>query len=150
VCARLSRPLAGRGQARDDRIRVPIGVDADVVTARSTAREAAAKVGFRTTDLTVIATAVSEVSRNIVRFAGSGEVLVELLGEPRPGVRIVARDAGPGIPDVARAMADGFSTYDGLGLGLPGARRLMDEFDLESEVGRGTTVTMTKWLGGRR
>jgi serine/threonine-protein kinase RsbT len=149
LCARLSRPLAERGQARDDRVRVPISVDADVVAARSTAREAAVKVGFRTTDLTVIATAVSEVARNIVRFAGTGEVVVELLDRPRPGVRIVARDAGPGIPDVDRAMADGFSTYEGLGLGLPGARRLMDEFDLVSEVGRGTTVTMTKWLGGR-
>jgi serine/threonine-protein kinase RsbT len=149
LCARLSHPLAERGQARDDRVRVPISVDADVVSARSTAREAAVKVGFRTTDLTVIATAVSEVARNIVRFAGTGEVVVELLDQPRPGVRIVARDAGPGIPDVDRAMADGFSTYEGLGLGLPGARRLMDEFDLVSEVGRGTTVTMTKWLGGR-
>ena len=150
LCARLSRPLIERGQARDDRVHVPISADADIVTARSTSREAAARLGFRTTDLTVIATAVSEVARNIVRFAGSGEVVVELLGGPRPGVRIVARDAGPGIPDVARAMEDGFSTYDGLGLGLPGARRLMDEFAVESEVGRGTTVTMTKWLGGRR
>ena len=149
-CAVLSRPLTDRGQTRDPRIRVPIGVDADVVTARSTVREAASRLGFGSTDLTVIATAVSEVSRNIVRFAGTGEVLVELLDEPHPGVRIVARDAGPGITDVGQAMQDGFSTYDGLGLGLPGARRLMDEFQVESEVGRGTTVTMTKWLGGRR
>jgi serine/threonine-protein kinase RsbT len=149
LCARLSGPLAERGQAKDDRIRVPISVDADIVIARSTSREAAARLGFGPTDLTVIATAVSEVTRNIVRFAGTGEVVVELLQEPRPGVRIVARDAGPGIPDVAEAMRDGFSTYDGLGLGLPGARRLMDEFALDSEVGRGTTVTMTKWLGGR-
>jgi serine/threonine-protein kinase RsbT len=150
LCARLSRPLEERGQPRDDRIRVSIGVDADIVIARSTSREAAARLGFGSTDLTVIATAVSEVTRNIVRFAGTGEVVVELLEEPRPGVRIVARDAGPGIPDVAEAMRDGFSTYDGLGLGLPGARRLMDEFTVDSEVGRGTTVTMTKWLGGRR
>jgi serine/threonine-protein kinase RsbT len=150
LCARLSRPLAERGQTRDDRIRVPISVDADIVTARSTSREAAARLGFSTTDLTVIATAVSEVTRNIVRFAGAGEIVVELLDEPRAGVRIVARDAGPGIPDVARALQDGFSTYDGLGLGLPGARRLMDEFAVDSDVGRGTTVTMTKWLGGRR
>ena len=150
LCARLSLPLAERGQGRDDRVRVPISGDADIVTARSQSREAAARLGFTTTDLTVIATAVSEVTRNIVRFAGTGEVVVELLDEPRPGVRIVARDAGPGIGDVARAMQDGFSTYAGLGLGLPGARRLMDEFAVDSEVGRGTTVTMTKWLGGRR
>ena len=150
LCARLCRPLAERGQSPDDRIRVPISGDADIVTARSMTREAASRLGFRSTDLTLIATAVSEVSRNIVRFAGSGEVVVELLDEPHPGVRIVARDVGPGIADVAQAMQDGFSTYAGLGLGLPGARRLMDEFAVDSEVGRGTTVTMTKWLGGRR
>ena len=150
LCGRLSRPLLERGQDKDDRIRVPIGVDADIVTARSTSREAAERLGFGRTELTVIATAVSEVTRNIVRFAGAGEVLVELVEEPRAGIRIVARDAGPGIADVDRALQDGFSTYDGLGLGLPGARRLMDEFAVDSEVGRGTTVTMTKWLGGRR
>jgi serine/threonine-protein kinase RsbT len=88
---------------------------------------------------------VSEVCRNIVRFAGSGEVVVELLDSPRRGLQVVARDAGPGIDDVDAAMADGFSTYGGLGLGLPGVRRLMDEFAVASEPGHGTTVTMTKW-----
>ena len=80
-----------------------------------------------------------------MRFAGSGEVVVELIENPRPGVQVVARDTGPGIADVDQAMADGYSTYAGLGLGLPGARRLMDEFSVVSEEGRGTTVTMTKW-----
>ncbi|MDQ3095864.1 MAG: anti-sigma regulatory factor [Actinomycetota bacterium] len=135
----------GRGQQRDDEVRIPVRADADVVLARQGARELAARVGFSGTDLTVIATAVSEVSRNIVRFAGSGEVVVDLLEQPRRGVRIVARDTGPGIPDVDRALSDGYSTYRGLGLGLPGARRLMDEFAVVSELGRGTTVTMTKW-----
>ena len=88
---------------------------------------------------------MSEVSRNIVRFADHGEVLVLLIHSPRRGVHIVARDAGSGIPDIERALMDGYSTYDGLGLGLPGARRLMDEFAIASEVGHGTTVTMTKW-----
>jgi len=88
---------------------------------------------------------VSEVARNIVRFAGAGEVVIELIDGPRQGVQIVARDAGPGILDVDLALTDGYSTYDGLGLGLPGARRLMDEFAVASEPGRGTTVTMTKW-----
>jgi anti-sigma regulatory factor (Ser/Thr protein kinase) len=88
---------------------------------------------------------VSEVARNIVRFASSGEVVIEILEEPRPGIRIVARDVGPGIADVDRALQDGFSTYNGLGLGLPGTRRLMDEFGVVSETGHGTTVTMTKW-----
>jgi serine/threonine-protein kinase RsbT len=85
------------------------------------------------------------VTRNIVRFAGNGEVVVTLVEDPRPGLLVVARDSGPGIDDVERAMEDGYSTYHGLGLGLPGARRLMDEFAIASEAGVGTTVTMTKW-----
>jgi serine/threonine-protein kinase RsbT len=148
LCARLSEPLMGRGRARDDdEVRVPVRIDADVVAARQAARELAGRLDFSPTELTVIATAVSEVSRNIVRFADSGEVVVEVTDEPRHGIRIVARDTGPGIPDVEQALQEGYSTYNGLGLGLPGARRLMDEFAVVSEVGRGTTVTMTKWRG---
>lgn len=93
----------------------------------------------------MIATAVSEISRNIVRFAERGEVFLELLEAPRPGLRVVARDIGPGIAEPEQALAEGYSTNRGLGLGLPGARRLMDEFDIATEVGRGTTITMTKW-----
>jgi RNA polymerase sigma factor (sigma-70 family) len=145
LCARLSRPLMERGDQRDHEVRIPIHTDADIVAARQGARELAARLGFSRTDLTVIATAVSEVSRNILRFAGAGEIVVELLEEPRRGVRVVARDTGPGIPDVEQALIDGYSTYHGLGLGLPGARRLMDEFAVVSEAGHGTTVTMTKW-----
>jgi RNA polymerase sigma factor (sigma-70 family) len=145
LCARVSEPLLRRGQPRDDEVRIRVTSDADVVAARQAARELASRLDFRRTDLTVIATAVSEVTRNIVRFAQSGEVVVELLAAPRRGVRIVARDTGPGIADVARALQDGYSTCAGLGLGLPGARRLMDEFSIVSETGRGTTVTMTKW-----
>jgi serine/threonine-protein kinase RsbT len=145
LCARLSQPLLERGQQRDDLVRIPIRADSDVVLARQAARDLAERLGFSRTDLTVIATAVSEVTRNIVRFAGSGEVVVEIVDAPRRGIRVVARDTGPGIPDVEQAMADGYSTYQGLGLGLPGARRLMDDFALVSEVGRGTTVTMSKW-----
>jgi serine/threonine-protein kinase RsbT len=145
LCSRLSQPLMERGHRRDDQLRIPIRADADIVAARQGVRELAERLGFSGTDLTVIATAVSEVARNIVRFAGSGEIVVELLEEPRRGVQVVARDTGPGIPDVEQALTDGFSTYHGLGLGLPGARRLMDEFGVVSEPGRGTTVTMTKW-----
>jgi serine/threonine-protein kinase RsbT len=145
LCARLSQPLMERGRQRDDEVRVPIRGDADIVAARQAARGVAARLGFSGTDLTVIATAVSEVARNIVRFAGSGEVVVELVERPRLGIQVVARDAGPGIPDVERALTDGYSTYRGLGLGLPGARRLMDELAVVSEQGRGTTVTMVKW-----
>jgi anti-sigma regulatory factor (Ser/Thr protein kinase) len=89
---------------------------------------------------------VSEVSRNIVRFAGEGQVLIEMLEDPQRGIRVVASDRGPGIGDVEQALSDGYSTYHGLGLGLPGARRLMDEFAIVSETDVGTTVTMTKWL----
>jgi len=145
VCADLSQPLMERAQQRDTEVRVAIRTDADIVTARQQVRELAAKGGFTGTELTLIATAVSEVARNIVRFAGSGEICLELVEEDRPGVRATARDTGPGIVDVDEAMQDGFSTYHGLGLGLPGARRLMDEFAVASEPGRGTTVTMTKW-----
>jgi anti-sigma regulatory factor (Ser/Thr protein kinase) len=148
-CAGISEPLMDRNRAREDDVRVPVRVDADVVAARQAAREASARIGFASTDLTAIATAVSEVTRNVVKFAGAGELVVDTLEEPRRGVRITVRDVGPGIPDVDQALQDGFSTYAGLGLGLPGARRLMDEFTVVSEVGRGTTVTMTKWVGER-
>jgi RNA polymerase sigma factor (sigma-70 family) len=147
LCSRLSEPLLERGSARDDVVSVAIGADADIVTAREAARELAMRAGFSGADLTLLATAVSEVARNIVQFAGTGEVCIELLA-PRRGVRVVARDAGPGITDVDAALEDGFSTADGLGLGLPGSRRLMDEFDISSEVGRGTTITMVKWCDG--
>jgi RNA polymerase sigma factor (sigma-70 family) len=145
LCALLSQPLMQRGQRSDHEVTVRIQSDPDIVAARKAAREVASRLSFSRTDLTLIATAVSEISRNIVRFAGRGEVVIELLEQPRPGVRIIARDAGPGIADVADALTDGYSTSHGLGLGLPGARRLMDEFDVVSELGRGTTVTMTKW-----
>jgi serine/threonine-protein kinase RsbT len=118
-----------------------------VVVARQEGRRIAARAGFKSTELAVIATAISEIARNIVKFAKRGEVVVSVVTEnERTGVTVIARDVGPGIPDVERAIQDGFSTYGGLGLGLPGAKRLMDEFEIVSEVGKGTTVTMTKWL----
>lgn len=145
LCARLSQPLMQRRQQRDDEVRIPIRSDPDIVLARQGARELAARVDFSKIDLTVIATAVSEVARNIVRFAAPGEIVVQVLEEPRRGVHVVARDTGPGILDVEQALTDGYSSYHGLGMGLPGARRLMDDFAVASEPGRGTTVTMTKW-----
>jgi serine/threonine-protein kinase RsbT len=146
LCAKLSQPLLGRGPLRDNEIHVQISADPDIVAARQAARELAIRAGFSGADLTMLATAVSEVARNIVRFASSGEVTIELLEGSRPGIHVVARDTGPGIRDLDVALEDGFSTYDGLGLGLPGARRLMDEFNIVSEPGHGTTVTMTKWF----
>lgn len=149
TCASVSVPLLGRAQSPENRLRIRVGSDSDIVAARQAARERAADAGFGRTDQTVLATAVSEVTRNIVRFAGTGELLIELLETPRRGVRIIARDEGPGIPDAAEALRDGYSTCGGLGIGLPGARRLMDDFEVTSSVGEGTTVTMTKWLQER-
>jgi serine/threonine-protein kinase RsbT len=126
--------------------RVPIERDGDVVNARQTGRELAASIGFRGTDLTLIATAISEVARNIVVYAERGEITFSTTSnDARRGILVVAHDEGPGIPDIELAMRDGFSTSRSLGLGLPGARRLMDEFKIVSEVGVGTTITMSKW-----
>jgi RNA polymerase sigma factor (sigma-70 family) len=147
-CARLSEPLLDRRRtdAMTSEVRIPVRTDADVVTARKRGRELAAQAGFSATELTIIATAISEIARNIVMFANRGEILVSLVGDDgREGVTVVARDAGPGIPDLDRAVQDGYSGYGGMGLGLPGSRRLMDEFEITSEVDKGTTVTMTKW-----
>ena len=122
----------------------------DILTARQRGRELAADVGFSGSDLTIVATAISEIARNIVEYAGRGEIVFTLVRDGRSrGIVVVARDEGPGIPDVALAMQDGYSTGKSLGLGLPGARRLMDEFDVQSEAGRGTTVTMKKWIQSR-
>jgi serine/threonine-protein kinase RsbT len=132
--------------AADDGMRVPVAKDADVVTARQTGRRVAVELGFSATDSTLVATAISEIARNIVKFAERGEILISSVSSGgSDGITIVARDVGPGIPELEQAMRDGYSTYQGLGLGLPGARRLMDEFDVQTEVGAGTTVTMTKW-----
>lgn len=125
---------------------VAIERDVDIVTARQLGRELAASVGFSGSDLTLIATAISEVARNIVVYAERGEIrLQRAQKDGRRGIEVVAADQGPGIPDIERAMQDGFSTGRSLGLGLPGARRLMDEFEIVSEPGKGTMVTMRKW-----
>jgi serine/threonine-protein kinase RsbT len=129
-----------------DEVRVPIASDADLVPARAHARTLAERLGFSRTDATLIATAISEVARNIVVHAGRGEIVMTPLYESdRYGLMVVARDAGPGIRDVEAAIGHGFTAKGGLGLGLPGARRLVDEFSIASEIRRGTTVTMKKW-----
>jgi serine/threonine-protein kinase RsbT len=129
-----------------DELRIPVTADVDVVTARQRGRELAAQAGFSSGDQTVIAAAISEIARNILNYAKRGEVQLSIVTNgDKQGVIIVARDQGPGIPDVDRALEDGYSTSGGLGLGLPGARRLMDDFAVDSAVGKGTTVTMKKW-----
>jgi serine/threonine-protein kinase RsbT len=125
---------------------VPITTAADVVRARQEGRSQAARIGFVGSDLTVIATAISELARNILEYAQSGEILCGPCGNGRPGIVIVARDLGPGISDLPRALQPGFTTGKGLGMGLPGVRRLMDEFDIVSTSGEGTTVRVRKWL----
>lgn len=129
-----------------DAFRVAISADSDIVAARQEGRSIAAKLGFLSGDLALIATAISELARNIVQYAGTGEITVKLAEDGmRQGVVIVARDKGPGIFDIKKALQDGYSTSGSLGLGLPGVRRLMDEFEIISEVGQGTTVTVIKW-----
>jgi serine/threonine-protein kinase RsbT len=127
-------------------IRVAIRTDADVVTARQEARTMGAGLGFSSTDLTLLATAISEVARNITTYAGEGEVSLRVLRENgREGIEVVATDRGPGIADVELAMQDGYTTGNGLGLGLPGTRRLVDDFELRTVPGAGTTIRLVKW-----
>jgi len=126
--------------------RIAIESDADVVTARQRARELAADLELSSTDQTLLATAISEVARNITTYATRGEELVSIdQDDNRRGIRVVARDQGPGIEDIDRALQDGYTTGGGLGLGLPGARRLVDDFSIDSTPGQGTTVTLVKW-----
>jgi anti-sigma regulatory factor (Ser/Thr protein kinase) len=127
-------------------VKVPIASDADLVPARAEARALADALGFSRTDATLIATAVSEVARNIVMHVGLGEIVMSALREDRRrGLRVVASDEGPGIPDVEKALEHGFTSRRGRGLGLSGARRLMDDFEISSGSKTGTTVSMTKW-----
>ena len=133
---------------RDSQVHVRIQNSADIVAARQQGRALASQAGFSHSNLTIIATAISEVARNIVEYAKEGEVIITLISDTtKKGVEIIASDQGPGIADVTTVMRDGYSTGKGLGIGLPGARRLMDEFAIASAIGTGTIVTMKKWVG---
>lgn len=130
-------------------VRISVASDADIVVARQKGRALAGELGFSATDSTFIATAISELARNIVAYAKRGEIALGVLensSKDNRGLEVVARDEGPGIVNIARAMQGGHSSSGSLGLGLPGVRRLMDEFDIASEVGKGTTVSVRKWL----
>jgi serine/threonine-protein kinase RsbT len=127
---------------------VSITSDRDIVTARQTGRSLASELGLSSTEATLLATAISEVARNILEYAGEGEVLlanVDLDG--RKGISVIARDSGPGIEDLEHVLQSEQSSSKRPGMGLAGARRLMDEFEIVSEAGKGTTVTMMKWKG---
>lgn len=129
-----------------DIIRVPINSDKDIVTARQKGRSLALDLGFSETDSALIATAISELARNIVTYAKKGEVQISTTKEShREGVLVIAKDKGSGIVNVRLALQDGFSTSGSLGLGLPGVKRLMDEFEIVTDVGQGTIVTIRKW-----
>ncbi len=125
-----------------------IASDRDIVTARQQGRAVALQTGFSMSEATLIATAISELARNIVSYANHGSVTLQPVhgSNGASGLTIIASDSGPGIADINLALRDGYSSSGGLGLGLPGVRRLMDEFDIVSSSGSGTTVTVTKWL----
>jgi serine/threonine-protein kinase RsbT len=132
-------------------LHVPIRHEVDVAIACKRATDVARQAGLPPQATAALATAVSEVARNIFQHARRGEVLLAVCEDgARRGVAVVARDEGPGIPHLDRALQDGFSTARTLGLGLPSARRLVDDFEIESIVGRGTTVTMRKWADAQR
>lgn len=128
-------------------IRLEIRSTIDIVTARQQGRELAMEIGFAGSEITLIAAAISEIARNILDHAKRGEVIFSVIQKNgHPSLQIIAQDQGPGIADLSRAMQYGYSTRGGLGVGLPGAKWLMDEFEIESQVGEGTKVTMRKWL----
>jgi serine/threonine-protein kinase RsbT len=130
-----------------DETRVEVRDDVGILEARQAVRALAKTLGFSDTDLTLIATAVSEIARNMVEYGKGGEFVFAVLDQAlRKGIAVTAVDHGPGIADISRAMEDGYSGGKGLGLGLPGARRLMDEFEIESKLEVGTTISMVKWV----
>ena len=129
-----------------DEIQIAIRVDTDIVAARQGGRTLAAKLGFNNTDATLIATAISELARNIILYAKKGEIILSSLHKSGfCGIGVVARDQGPGISNLEQAMKMGYSTSGSLGMGLPGVSRLMDEFEIDSRPGSGTTVVIKKW-----
>lgn len=128
------------------KICVPVSSDSDLVAARREGRVLAEQLGLSSSEATLVATAISELARNIVSYAGRGEIHISLVNNAaRNGITVIARDEGPGIADIELAVREGYSTSGGLGLGLPGVRRIMDEFEIASSLGQGTTITVTKW-----
>jgi len=124
----------------------PVLIEQDVVLARQTARKLAQECGMRLIDLTKMVTAVSELARNTMVYGGGGDMDWQILDEDmRVGLRIIFRDEGPGIPDLKLAMTDGWTSGNGMGLGLTGAKRLVDDFELDTAPGAGTRISITRW-----
>jgi serine/threonine-protein kinase RsbT len=124
---------------------VPVRTEPDVVMVRRRVREMCTQLGFSLVDQTKVVTAASELARNTVTYGGGGEMLMESLNGPRIGLRLTFEDKGPGIPDINLALRDGFTTGSGLGLGLSGAKRLVNDFEIYSRVGEGTRIAITRW-----
>ncbi|MCK5227194.1 MAG: anti-sigma regulatory factor [Desulfobulbaceae bacterium] len=128
-------------------MRIEITSDDDIVTSRTMAKDLAQKLGFGIVDQTKIATAISELTRNVVKYADEGILNIETVSQAgRVGIELICEDRGPGIEDIEQAMQEGYSTGKGLGMGLCGAKKLMDEFEVTSEKGKGLRVTVRKWL----
>jgi serine/threonine-protein kinase RsbT len=128
---------------------VNIEKEQDVILFRNRIKEMAARIGMSLVNQTKLITAASELSRNMLKFANGGKTTIQIISEGRKtGIRIVFEDNGPGIPDINLAMQDGYSTAKSLGLGLPGARRLVNDFEIKSIVGEGTTITVIRWKNG--
>lgn len=126
---------------------IPINTEFDIIFARQKGREIAKQLGFSATELAFIATAISELTRNIISYAKAGDILISLIHEVgKKGICIVAKDHGPGIENIELALQEGYSTSNSLGLGLPGVRRLMDDFTIQSHLGQGTIITTKKWV----
>jgi serine/threonine-protein kinase RsbT len=124
---------------------LPVKAEPDVVAARRRVREVSSQIGFSLVDQTKVVTAASELARNTIIYGGGGTMKVETLNGPRSGLRLTFEDRGPGIADIDMALRDGFTTGSGLGLGLGGAKRLVNEFEIDSRVGEGTRITITRW-----
>ena len=128
---------------------VTISREQDVVPFRNKVKEYAVKIGMSLVNQTKLITGASELVRNMLKYGGGGIIKIEVLSKERnSGIRLIFEDKGPGIPDITKAMTDGFTTGRSMGLGLPGTKRLMNEFDIQSEVGKGTTITIVKWKNG--
>ncbi|MBO9701843.1 MAG: anti-sigma regulatory factor [Sporocytophaga sp.] len=128
---------------------IEIAKELDVVFFRQRLKEHAVKIGMSVLNQTKLITASSELVRNMLKYAGGGQICIEVINEKMQiGIKVTFEDKGPGIPDIHKAMQDGFSTGKSLGLGLPGAKRLVNEFDIKSEIGKGTIVTIVRWKNG--
>jgi serine/threonine-protein kinase RsbT len=130
----------------DEAIKLIIQSDTDIVKVRDYARKIAEEIGFSNTERTIIATAVSEICRNVIEYAQHGEITIEHIKKNPSGIKITVVDSGPGISDIKKAMQDGYSTHRGMGLGLPGTKRIMDDFEIMSKPGQGTKIIMSKWI----